>query len=192
MAIEIHGLSKTFGDKAIFTDWSCVIPAGETTCVMGPSGCGKTTLLRLIMGLLQPEQGEILHVPQRLSAVFQEDRLCEPFSVLANIRLVCDRPLAEIETQLTRVGLAQEMRTPVQELSGGMKRRVAIVRALLAPWDLLLMDEPFRGLDSETRALTIDYVRQCVVGKTVLMVTHDADEVSAIGGRLLALPSHFN
>ena len=186
--ILVSGLCKRFEDKMVLRDFTARFPAGQTTCVMGRSGCGKTTLLNLLMGFLSPDAGEIRGVPSRLSAVFQEDRLLDGFSARANIAFVCpQRPAAEIDRHLTAVGLAQDAGQPVRELSGGMRRRVAIVRAVLAEGDLLLLDEPFKGLDETTRAVVAGYLQAETAGRTVIMVTHDPDEVALMGGELLKM-----
>ena len=186
--ILVRGLCKRFEGKVVLRDFSARFAAGQTTCVMGPSGCGKTTLLNILMGFLTPDAGEVRGVPGRLSAVFQEDRLLEGFSARANIAFVCPKlPAETIERHLAAVGLAQDAGQPVRALSGGMRRRVAIVRAVLARGALLLLDEPFKGLDEDTRAAVADYLREETAGRTVLMVTHDPDEVALMGGRLFEM-----
>ena len=142
---------------------------------MGPSGCGKTTLLRILLGLETADAGTITGLEgRRMSAVFQEDRLCENVSAVSNLRLVnpaLSRRAAE--AALTELGLGEALSQPVREFSGGMKRRVAILRALLAEFDLLLADEPFKGLDEETKRQTMAYFAEHTRGKTVILVTHE-------------------
>ncbi|MEG2204001.1 MAG: ATP-binding cassette domain-containing protein [Oscillospiraceae bacterium] len=189
MDIVVSELSKSFDGVQVLERVNAVFPAGRTTCVMGRSGCGKTTLLNILMGLIRPDSGAVTGIPHRLSAVFQEDRLCESFSVLVNAGFACPRelPSREIEAQLHAVGLDGCVRQRVSELSGGMKRRVAIVRAVLAAGELLLLDEPFRGLDEQTCALTAAYLREHTQHTTVIMVTHSEEEVAQMGGRLLIM-----
>lgn len=187
--MEIKSLTKTYGERTALAPCSAVFPDGETTCVMGPSGCGKTTLLRLLMGLEPPTGGEILGVPQKKAAVFQEDRLCDGFSAVENIRLVTGRTVetAVILTHLTELGLADSVRQPVRELSGGMRRRVAIARAILFGGDVLFLDEPFKGLDEENRQAVMDYMKRYTAGKTVVLVTHDETEAACFGGRIVRI-----
>ncbi len=187
--ITVSNINKKFGNQTVFSGFSATFPAQQLTCLMGSSGCGKTTLLNMLMGFLKPDSGQIHGTSLKKSAVFQEDRLCEDFGALANIRLVCDIKynLQEIVAHLTQIGLADSLSKPVKEYSGGMKRRLAIVRAILAPYDLLFLDEPFKGLDEETKQITIAYVKQFTQGKTVIMVTHSTEEATALGGQVLAL-----
>ena len=187
MDIVVTNLEKHFGDKHVLQNFNARFPAGETTCIMGKTGCGKTTLLRILMGLEKPDAGSVSGVPRRLAAVFQEDRLCEEFSAVANIRLVTGRAVnaEEIERHLMELGLADSLHGPVRELSGGMRRRVALARAVLARRDAIFLDEAFKGLDAETRRGVVAYFQRHTTSKTVISITHDPAEVALLGGRLL-------
>ena len=119
--IAVRNVSVSYGEKRVLTDFSAVFPAGRCTAIMGPSGCGKTTLLSVIAGLLVPDAGEVVGMPPRFTMVFQEDRLCEDFTVAANLRLVTPRARsAEIPVVLAAVGLSALGAKRVTELSGGM------------------------------------------------------------------------
>ena len=181
--IVIRGLSKAFDGKQVLRDFSAVLPAGQITGLMAPSGAGKTTLLRILMGLEMPDRGTITGLQGlRLSAVFQEDRLCENLNLVSNLRLVTPTlSQSAAEEALTAVGLTDCLHQPVRELSGGMRRRVAILRALLAEYDLLFLDEPFKGLDRETKDVVMADTRRRCDGRTVLFVTHDPTELEAMG-----------
>lgn len=189
MEIELRNVSKSYGEKQVLKDFSHTFPRGELTCIMGPSGCGKTTLLSLMLGLEAPDQGEILGLEGlKKSAVFQEDRLCENAGAVSNIRLVNPAlTKGETEGMLRELGLSDSLRQPVRTLSGGMKRRVAILRALAADYDVLFCDEPFKGLDQDTKTLVMGYFLRKTQGKTVILVTHDKSEAQALGGGLLLL-----
>ena len=181
--IMIQGLYKAFVGKEVLRDFSAVLPAGRVTGLMAPSGTGKTTLLRILMGLERPDRGTITGLQGlRLSAVFQEDRLCENLNPVSNLRLVTPALSREAaEAALAAVGLTDCLNQPVRELSGGMRRRVAILRALLAEYDLLFLDEPFKGLDRETKEVVMADTRRRCDGRTVLFVTHDPTELEAMG-----------
>lgn len=180
MEIKISKLTKTFDTRKVLNELNFTLKEGHITCIMGPSGCGKTTLLHILMGLIQPDSGTFTNLNScRLSAVFQEDRLCKNLSPLSNIRLVCPSSVSksDMRNALNAIGLSNCINQPVRELSGGMKRRVAIVRALMADPDILFLDEPFKGLDGETKQTVVDFVKEKSQGKTVIMVTHDSSEV---------------
>ncbi|NCA67844.1 MAG: ABC transporter ATP-binding protein [Clostridia bacterium] len=176
--IIINKIYKSFGDKKVLDDFSCVIREGRFTALMGKSGCGKTTLMNIVMGLIQPDSGTVLNVPSKISAVFQEDRLCEDFGAISNIYLVTGRnyPKDVIEKCLYDLGLEGSLYQPVNKLSGGMRRRVAIARALLSDYDLLILDEPFKELDVKTKENVMSYIKKAAAGKTAVIVTHNKDE----------------
>lgn len=178
--ITVKNLTKHFDDKKVLDDFNVVLKEGRITTIMGTSGCGKTTFAMILLGLLQPDSGIIEGLEgKRISAVFQEDRLVEHLSAIANIKMVIDGEpdLEEIRKQLSDVELEGELiRKPVSQLSGGQKRRVAIVRAMMAKSDFICLDEPFKGLDTETKQKVMEYVKKSVEGKTVLFITHDIDE----------------
>ena len=181
--IVIKNLCKAYEGRPVLKDLSATLPAGRVTGLMAPSGAGKTTLVRLLMGLEQPDAGTITGLEGlRLSVVFQEDRLCDDLSAVNNIRLVNpDLSAQAVQQALAQVGFADAIWQSARELSGGMRRRVAILRALLAEYDLLLLDEPFKGLDAATKATVMADTRQRIRGRTVLFVTHDASELDALG-----------
>ena len=189
MAIVIDSLTKSYGEKLALPPFSATVEAGEIVCLLGQSGCGKTTLLRLLLGLETPTGGTVTGLPDRISAVFQEDRLCPAFSAVTNVSSALGRQASrrEIVTLLMELGLSDALCKPVRELSGGMQRRVAIARSLLCPADLYIMDEPFKGLDEDTRRAVMDTVLARTKGKTVLVVTHDPEEAAYLGGRVLRM-----
>ena len=180
--IRISGLEKAYGEHRVLEALSMTLPSGETSCIMGPSGCGKTTLLRILMGLEKADGGVIEGIPEKKSAVFQEDRLCDDLSGKTNIRLVCPKKDPSlIEEGMENLGLGESMDRPVREYSGGMRQRTAILRALFADWDILFLDEPLKGLDEKIKKVTAEYIRSRSRGKTVLCVTHDPGDVDLLG-----------
>ena len=182
--IALRGVDKRYGDIAVLTAADAVFEPGRAHLLMGPSGAGKTTLLRLVAGLEQPDGGEVaLPSGARLAMTFQEDRLCDNLTATANVRLpharlrgaALEAFLARERDALSAVGLPVDSR-PVRELSGGQRRRVAIMRAVLADADVLLFDEPLKGMDEKTVEQVMDYVCPLIAGKTVLWATHDPRE----------------
>ena len=158
--------------------------------MMGASGCGKTTLLRIISGLLPPDCGTVYgQEGTRFSAVFQEDRLCGNLTAAANVRLACGefRSAGEISEAFAAVGLSGCENRLAVELSGGMKRRVALVRALLAEGGAVLLDEPFKGLDESTKRQAVEFSREMLRGRTAVLVTHDRTEAVALADEVIEL-----
>ena len=208
--VELTGVSKRFGDTTVLHPASLTIAAGEFLVLVGPSGCGKSTLLRMIAGLLAPTAGTIeidgqplwhgdridQNVLTRLGVVFQEANLFPWFTVEDNIalplklrkvpkaeRLEKARSLAEL------VGLAGFEKSYPRELSGGMRQRAAIARALSTDPELLLMDEPFGALDALTRErMNIELQRIALeTSATVVFVTHDIPEAVFLADRVVHL-----
>ncbi|MCQ2400832.1 MAG: ATP-binding cassette domain-containing protein [Lachnospiraceae bacterium] len=184
-SILVSHLSKSFGEKKVLDDLSLSFPYEKITCIMGKSGCGKTTLLNILLGIEKQDSGTVTGIPKKVSAVFQEDRLCEDFKVITNIKMATGRPENEILSCLSGLMMKESANTKVKELSGGMKRRVAIARALLSEHDLLIMDEPMKGLDTETRKKTASLIRE--TAGTMIIVTHDEAEAELLGAGIIRL-----
>lgn len=195
MDITVSNISKVYGNQQILKDFSCIFPEGKTTCIMGESGCGKTTLINILLGLEGLEGGSVEGLREKkLSAVFQENRLCENLSAAANIRLVCARHVLdeEIDAAFQAVKLQEIWKKPVRDLSGGMRRRVAILRALEAESDCVIMDEPLKGLDEETRRQTAEYILNKTKGKTLIIVTHERKEAELLQAEhMIFMPEAF-
>lgn len=186
--IELINITKAFGDTVIFKDYSQAFTQGRVTAIMAPSGRGKTTLLNILMGVISPDKGKILGIKGRKSVVFQEDRLCMNLSVYANIKMVNHRVSKEdVKKEMKMVGLSESPDKPIRELSGGMRRRVAILRALLCEYEILFLDEPFQGLDVDTKDIVIKYMKNHIKDKTVIMVTHDVYEAKMMGADIITL-----
>lgn len=196
--IRIKNISKAYGDKQVLNHISKEFPSGETTVIMGASGCGKTTLLRILLGLEKADSGEVTGMPERVAVLFQEDRLCEDVSAYENIVLVLERKRTraqkdaqrrKIEQEAAQVGItAEDLTQNVMELSGGMRRRIALLRALLYDADCVILDEPFKGLDAATKEIVMQYVKEKVAGRTTFLVTHEQAEADFFGGNIWKLP----
>lgn len=187
MAITIEHLNFSYGEKEVFHDLSIAFPKGQASAVMGKSGRGKTTLLRMIAGLLpvKPECIRYATEPAACSFVFQENRLVEQIGVLGNLRMVnATLTASRLRQCLLEIGLAPEyLHKEAGKLSGGEQRRIAILRALLARYDILLLDEPFTGLDGDTKNLMLEYMKKHTVGKTVILVTHEREDALYLCGQ---------
>lgn len=179
MAIKIENLSKSFGEKSIIRDVSFTIPDKGIFGIFGDSGCGKTTLLRIISGLDTPSSGKISgNENLKLSVVFQEDRLLPNQTVLKNVSIISDGETAL--KCLKTVHLDDSAGLKTEELSGGMGRRVAIARALAYNGDLFLLDEPFKGLESELKDEFFSLFEEIAKTKPVIIITHDEQIKSKI------------
>jgi len=190
MDIKLINLAKQFDQKVIFKDLNVTFLEGKMNCLMGASGIGKTTVINILMGLVEPDSGEVRGGQgKRVAAVFQEDRLIEHWNATQNVKLVCDKTISVdiIEQELLKVGLEDHQDKSVKNFSGGMRRRVAIVRAMLAKSDLIILDEPFKGLDETLKNQVIEYVKLRAKGKTVIVVTHDKEEVQLLEANLITL-----
>ncbi|MCM1309170.1 MAG: ATP-binding cassette domain-containing protein [Butyrivibrio sp.] len=176
--IQIDALCIAYDGRCVLKDFSHNFARGSFTSLIAPSGFGKTSLINAVMGLI-PYDGSIgFSEPPLISAVFQEDRLCEGLTAMRNVAMTAARSHSRLEilNAFEAVGLGGCAGRRVCLLSGGMKRRTAILRALFAEHNLLLLDEPFKGLDEKTKALTMAFVKEKTSSDTVIMITHDTEE----------------
>jgi NitT/TauT family transport system ATP-binding protein len=205
VTLEVVGVGKDFLIPVI-DSVSFVVQAGEFVCLLGPNGCGKTTLLRIVGGLEPPTRGSVLlggepvagsgRHTKKVGVVFQEDRLLPWMTLRENVELVL-QPLgvdakarrATADRYLRLAGLGGFEGYYPARVSGGMRQRAAIARALAIEPDLLLMDEPFGALDAQNRRIMQAEVRRIwrETGRTILFVTHAIDEAVAIGTTLIML-----
>lgn len=187
--IKIDALKIAYGDNTVIENFSYDFAPGSFTAIIAPSGFGKTSLINAIMGFTPYEGSISFGEPPVISAVFQEDRLCEGITALRNVTLTAARFHSgqEILDAFEAVGLDGVAGRRACLLSGGMKRRTAILRALFAKHNLLLLDEPFKGLDADTKANTMAYVKEKTSSDTVIMITHDIGEAVFFGADVLKL-----
>lgn len=173
--IRVQNLCKTYGDHVVLHNLSFTAGVGVTR-ILGRSGAGKTTLLRILLGLDQPDSGSLFGTNCRWAAVFQEDRLLGHLDAENNLRFALGSAYnaAAAKTLLGELGLADVGSKPICEYSGGMKRRLALARALLAPSDALILDEPFTGLDEENRSIALRCILHAAQTKPVLLASHEA------------------
>ncbi len=184
--IELKNICVSFGEKQVLQNFSHTFASGSVTCVMGPSGCGKTTLLNVLIGTVAPQSGSVSGMPKKVACVFQEDRLCEDFSALSNAKIASRFSKDEVALCLKKLGIT-EIDTKVSLFSGGMKRRVAIARAICSDFDVILLDEAFKGLDISSKENAIRVLLEYTKNKTVIAVTHDTAEAALLSAEILDL-----
>ena len=185
--MELRNICKSYHGRPVLQNVSFTIEPG-VTALWAPSGAGKTTLLRILLGLERPDSGELLGTGVRWSAVFQEDRLLPWRSALENVALVSNGDTArECLALVVELGLSDAEDRPVREWSGGMKRRLALARALLADAEAIALDEPFAGLDAENRRHGAECIARRAETTPVLLVTHDRADLEALNTRIIEL-----
>jgi len=198
VGIELRRGTLVFGDKTVFKNLDLDVPAGRTTCLLGPSGVGKSSLLRMIAGLSPEAKAHKLTadddapIQGRIAYMDQRDLLLPWLSVLENVTLGAklrhEHPSREKAVALLRrVGLEDEAEASPAELSGGMRQRAALARTLMEDRPIVLMDEPFSAVDALTRLHLQDLAAEVLVGRTVMLVTHDPLEALRLGHRILVL-----
>lgn len=184
MSILCDRISFAFKQNPIITDFSLMLPDTGIVGISGPSGCGKTTLLHLLAGLISPQSGQIQDSGRgRTGMVFQEDRLLPWLTNEANIQMVCGDQQT-VHNWLEKMELSQVGRRYPDELSGGMRRRVALARALAFDCDLLLLDEPFQGMDQQLKGRLYPLILQAAEHKPVVIVSHDWAELGNLADTL--------
>lgn len=184
--IEIKNLSLSYEGEQVIDSFSLHVEKGSRIAIMGPSGCGKTSLLKAVAGIVKPERGSA-KVHGRISCVFQEPRLLPWLSALENINVVLSDSAATLPVArkwLDAVGLSEAADKRPGELSGGMQQRLSIARALAYGGDVLLLDEPLKGMDAETENMVKSLILRESEGKTLVLVTHDEAEAMAFADRV--------
>ena len=196
MVLDLKGITKKYNGETVLEDVSMSFETGKRYLLKGVSGAGKTTIIRLIMGLEEPDAGLIaIHNGSgssfrdykkslktvRFGTVFQEDRLCENKDALTNIRIVnSGLSRDDIMSELDRLLPKEDINKPVSELSGGMKRRVSLIRACAIDRDIYLLDEPFTGLDSENAIRAAGYIDEKTRGGILIITSHTESVLSHI------------
>ncbi|WP_026490892.1 ABC transporter ATP-binding protein [Butyrivibrio sp. XPD2002] len=182
MTIDLENICKSYGELNVLKDFNLEIEEDHSYVVTGPSGCGKTTLIRILLSLEEPDSGKVHFMGDykypylNAGVVFQENRLCQDFTPVQNVVMVNRKNSAKVaREELLKLLPADCLDKPASQLSGGMKRRVAIVRACCIPSDMLILDEPFTGLDSENRKKVIDYIREKQGRNPLLITAHDTE-----------------
>lgn len=187
--IEARAVCKAYDGRQVLNNVSFTMTEKNPLCLMAASGGGKTTLLRILLGLEKCDSGEVITEDiDTWAAVFQEDRLLEQLDAEENLRFVLGSAYddGKVKEVLKALNIGAEAEKKVRDYSGGMKRRLALARALLMPADALALDEPFAGLDEENKAHAISVIRQLAAGRPLIVVTHDADDAAALGADIIS------
>ena len=186
MSISFENISFAYGKTTVLDGVTWCLPDRGVVCLWGASGCGKTTVLRLLAGLEKPSAG-VVHSADRVAMVFQEDRLLPWRTALENVTVIGADEVAAREL-LANLGLTEEeIGAYPRHLSGGQQRRVALARALAAESDILLLDEPFNGLDEGTWQDVVPLIRQTAQSRPVVLVTHIREQVQALDATVIPL-----
>lgn len=185
--LKLENVTFGYQGKLVLDDFSLEVKNGECVCLKGDSGCGKTTVARLLLGLEKEVQGRVLS-PEKISCVFQEDRLLNHLTLWKNITLVIPKENEKLALSLVKeLGLEDSLNLKVTELSGGMKRRVAIIRAIAFSGDALILDEAFNGLDTQNKIKIADIIKREFIlkDKPVLMITHVQEDATLLNARTI-------
>ena len=188
--LELKHITKTYGEKTVFQNFSHIFPSSGIVLLCGPSGAGKTTLLRLIAGLNAPDEGSVHSTYRRTAFTFQEPRLLPWLTCLDNIKLVlADRTDADALARmwLSHMELTEVTNSLPSALSGGMKQRLSLARALAFEGDLLLLDEPFSSLDEDLKRRIAPRIREANPNGLTLVVTHHAEDAALLNATVLQL-----
>ena len=184
--IECKNLCFSYGENEVIKNFSARFEDGERVCIKGESGKGKTTLLRLICSLEKPESGTVtLGTPSKIGIAFQEDRLLSWMTAKENVQLVSDEKAAIL--WLVAFGLEESLDKYPSQLSGGMRRRVALARAVSCEPDVLILDEAFKGLDEKLRKRIISMLIGHFSKRLIIFTSHDPNEIELFSTRTVEL-----
>ena len=190
--MKINNLTKKFGKKTIFNNASFDFANNSVTYIIGESGVGKTTLLRIIAGLDKDFKGEIVNDYSKIAYVFQEPRLFSNLTVSENVRIVSDSSSISVDDALNLVELSEEKDSLPDSLSGGMKMRLSLARALYYGADIVLMDEPFSALDDDLKERILPKIFKILKDKIVIIVSHNLNEASKYADNIINLNNILN
>ena len=185
--LKLENVTFSYQDRLILDNFSLEVKGGECVCLKGDSGCGKTTVARLLLDLEKAAEGTVL-APQKISCVFQEDRLLPNLSLQKNLFLVLPKERQAFALELAEtLGLKDSLHLKANELSGGMKRRAAIIKAIAYGGDALILDEAFNGLDTQNKTKIADIIKREFVSKNkpVLMITHIQEDAKLLDAKII-------
>lgn len=185
--IKLNNISFSYDNDLVLNDFSLQIKRSDRICLFGKSGCGKTTALRLILGLETPQKGEIIRENKlKPAVVFQEDRLLHFKTVIENVTIF-GAEYKDAMINLTKLGLNEYADSFPCDLSGGMCRRVAIARAITNQFDLLVLDEPFKGLDENNISICVKLINEIIKERPLILVTHSKPEAELLNCKIIEM-----
>ncbi len=187
--IWLHEVSFSYPHTPVLTNFSLRVEDGKCVCLFGPSGCGKTTVTRLILGLEKADKGEII-APEKISCVFQEDRLLPHLNVWENVCLPLQKEQYEhARLILEQIGLKDVMKARLSSISGGMRRRVALARAIAYGGQAPLLDEPFNGIDAANKEILAEIIKREYIEKNcpVVLVSHLPQDAHLLNAEIIHL-----
>ncbi|MCD8036984.1 MAG: ATP-binding cassette domain-containing protein [Clostridiales bacterium] len=182
--MELKNITKSYDGRLVLNNFSMKAEKGEIMCLFGPSGCGKTTVLNIIAGLIKADRGEIFENAGKISYVFQEDRLLEWSTCRENIMLTASNK-DKADEFIKISGLDDCLDLYPNQMSGGMRKRAAIARAVAYDGDIVLLDEPFNGIDEERAESIAKYLKDFVLDKICILVTHDMHHAKWMDAKII-------
>lgn len=168
--IKLSNINKSYDNNNVLHNFNLEIKSGQRIAIYGPTGCGKTTIINIIMGLINPDSGNVEiddYLPQTISCVFQEKTLLENLNIKQNIKIAANK---------ADMPFCVDHKLFPEDLSGGLKRCAEIERAITADSQILIMDEPFVGLDAQTKSKAINYINDNLNGRALILITHDLSD----------------
>jgi len=185
--IRLENINKSFDGRPVLQNVGLTVSPGERVCLTGASGCGKSTLLAIAAGTVKPDSGSVMICENiRMAYLYQEDRLLPWMNALENIT-VTGVEKSRAMSFLADMGLAEDAHKLPSQLSGGMKRRLAIARALAYGGDIFYLDEPLQGLDDGTAGQVLAVLKRELERKTALIVSHSRTEIEALATRIIEM-----
>lgn len=185
-AVRLDNIKKSYNGKTILNGLTFEAKRGQLICLFGQSGCGKTTVLNIIAGLTKADGGNITGNEGRISYVFQEDRLLEQLSAKENIMLTA-RNRKAADSFIEAAGLSECIDMYPADMSGGMKRRTAIARAVAFDGGIMLLDEPFNGIDAKRKEAIAEFLKSFASDKICIMVTHDRADAGLMDAEIFEI-----
>ncbi len=183
MRMGFDKVNKSYGDKKVLFDVSFSVNESGRLCFFGPSGCGKTTAMRICLGLEQPDSGSVFGFDKiEASAQFQENRLLKWRTAAENLMIACDIDIDKAVHELEKAGIQKGDKVYPSELSGGMKRRVSLIRAMLKKSDIVMLDEPCKEMDEALKGQMHEYILTLLSSRSLILITHDISEAKILVG----------